>query len=102
MTYTVLPQDRGRYRLGPLSVDLSDPFALTRQRMEFDEPRRPAGDAGDRGPGESPDSASGPSFGASRARQLFRTGQEYYTMREYQEGDDLRRIHWASVARTGS
>jgi uncharacterized protein (DUF58 family) len=47
------------------------------------------------------DSPTGASFGASRARQLFRTGQEYYTMRAYQEGDDLRRIHWASVARTG-
>ncbi len=43
----------------------------------------------------------GPGAGSSRARQLFRTGEEYYTMRPYQEGDDLRRIHWASVARTG-
>jgi uncharacterized protein (DUF58 family) len=39
--------------------------------------------------------------GSARARQLLRTGEEYYTMRGYQEGDDLRRIHWPSVARTG-
>jgi uncharacterized protein (DUF58 family) len=31
----------------------------------------------------------------------MRTGEEYFTMRAYQEGDDLRRIHWPSVARTG-
>jgi uncharacterized protein (DUF58 family) len=31
----------------------------------------------------------------------LRTGEEYYTMRGYEEGDDLRRIHWPSVARTG-
>jgi Uncharacterized conserved protein (some members contain a von Willebrand factor type A (vWA) domain) len=101
VSYTVLPQMRGRYRLGPLIVDVCDPFALTRQRMEF---------AGQEDLLVTPEiedlevaaeSPTGASFGASRARQLFRTGQEYYTMRAYQEGDDLRRIHWASVARTG-
>jgi len=33
--------------------------------------------------------------------EALRTGEEYFTMRSYQEGDDLRRIHWPSVARTG-
>ena len=37
VTYTILPQARGRYQLGPLSVDVSDPFALVRQRLEFDD-----------------------------------------------------------------
>jgi uncharacterized protein (DUF58 family) len=50
----------------------------------------------------SPDPATGGTFGASRATQLFRTGEEFYTMRPYHEGDDLRRIHWPSVARTGA
>jgi uncharacterized protein (DUF58 family) len=101
VSYTVLPQQRGRYRLGPLSVDMCDPFALTHQRLVFDghdellvTPEIEDLDA-------SPSSSQGANFGASRARQLLRTGQEYYTMRAYQQGDDLRRIHWASVARTG-
>lgn len=101
VSYTVLPQARGRYRLGPLSADLSDPFALTRQRMEFDECEDLLVTPEIEDLGRSPDPGSGPSFGASRTRQLFRTGEEYYTMRPYQEGDDLRRLHWASVARTG-
>ena len=37
VTYTILPQTRGRYQLGPLSIDVSDPFALVRQPLEFDE-----------------------------------------------------------------
>ena len=102
VSYTVLPQTRGRYRLGPLSVDITDPFALTRQRLEFDERDEllvtPEIEDLLAPPPTAP---SGQSFGASRARQLFRTGEEYYTMRQYQEGDDLRRIHWPSVARTG-
>jgi uncharacterized protein (DUF58 family) len=100
-TYTLVPQSRGRYLLGPLVVDVSDPFALTRLRLEFDDRDELLVTPEIEDLGAAPDPSSGPSFGASRARQLFRTGQEYYTMREYQEGDDLRRIHWPSVARTG-
>jgi uncharacterized protein (DUF58 family) len=100
-TYTLVPQSRGRYLIGPLVVDVSDPFALSRLRLEFDEREELLVSPEIEDLGAAPDPASGPSFGASRARQLFRTGEEYYTMRAYQEGDDLRRIHWPSVARTG-
>jgi uncharacterized protein (DUF58 family) len=100
-SYTLVPQARGRYLLGPLIVNASDPFALSRQRLEFDDRDELLVTPEIEDLGTAPDPASGPSFGASRARQLFRTGEEYYTMRQYQEGDDLRRIHWPSVARTG-
>jgi uncharacterized protein (DUF58 family) len=100
-TYALVPQSRGRYVIGPLVVDVSDPFALSRLRLEFDEREELLVAPEIEDLGAAPDPASGPSFGASRARQLFRTGEEYYTMRSYQEGDDLRRIHWPSVARTG-
>ncbi|HVF09148.1 MAG TPA: DUF58 domain-containing protein [Actinomycetota bacterium] len=101
VSYTVMAQTRGRYRLGPLTIDVSDPFALTRQRLEFDELDELLVTPEIEDLAATPDPASGPSWGATRARQLFRTGEEYYTMRQYQEGDDLRRIHWPSVARTG-
>ena len=101
VAYTVLPQTRGRYRMGPLTIDVSDPFALTRQRLEFDEVDDLLVTPEIEDLVSAPDSGFGPSWGATRARQLFRTGEEYYTMRQYQLGDDLRRIHWPSVARTG-
>jgi len=101
VAYTVLPQTRGRYRLGPLAVDVCDPFALTRQRVEFDDHDDLLVTPEIEDLFAAPDSGLGPSWGATRARQLFRTGEEYYTMRAYQLGDDLRRIHWPSVARTG-
>jgi uncharacterized protein (DUF58 family) len=101
VTYTVLPQARGHYQLGPLSVDLADPFALTRQRLEFDERDELLVTPEIEDLSAAPDEAMGPSFGAMRTRQLFRSGEEYHALREYQQGDDLRRLHWASVARTG-
>jgi uncharacterized protein (DUF58 family) len=78
---------------------MSDPFALTRVRLEFrdrddlvvfPEVEPLSGPAG---------SQFGSSSGDSSSRHLFRTGDEFYTMREYVLGDDLRRIHWPSVAR---
>ena len=101
VAYSVLPQARGRYRLGPLALDVQDAFGLTRRRLEFDQVDELLVTPEIEDLARTPDPAFGPSVGDSRTRQLFRTGEEYYTMRQYQEGDDLRRIHWASVARTG-
>jgi len=101
VSYSVVPQHRGMYGIGPLTVDRTDAFGLSRRRVRIDgrdqlivtpeveDLRTPA------------DAASGSNIGSARARQLLRSGDEYYTMRGYQEGDDLRRIHWPSVARTG-
>jgi uncharacterized protein (DUF58 family) len=99
--YTLTPRQRGRYTLGPLTVDLSDPFALTRLRVEFDEREDlvVAPEVEDLAGG--PDSPFGLASGLALAKHLFRTGDEFYTMRPYVEGDDLRRIHWPSVARSG-
>ena len=98
--YSLTPRRRGRYTLGPLSVDLSDPFALTRLRVEFDEREdlvvAPEVETLTGGP----DSPFGMTSGLALAKHLFRTGDEFFTMRPYVEGDDLRRIHWPSVARS--
>ncbi|MEP7059366.1 MAG: DUF58 domain-containing protein [Actinomycetota bacterium] len=99
--YTVLPQSRGRFRIGPLSIDATDPFALTRKRLQFDERDELIVTPKVEDLRIPTEAASGRGFGNSRAMHLMRSGQEYYTMREYQTGDDLRRIHWPSVARTG-
>ncbi len=99
--YTLLPQSRGRYVLGPLSVDVTDPFALTRLRLEFDDRDQLIVTPEIEDLASTPSSPFGSNVGNSRAKHLFRTGEEFYTMRAYQEGDDLRRLHWPSVARTG-
>jgi uncharacterized protein (DUF58 family) len=101
VSYSMVPRRRGRYSVGPLAISISDPFGLARVRVqdpavndlvvypsiEDIEPWR----LGIRGAGA----------GESTVRQLFRSAAEFYTMREYVTGDDLRRIHWPSVARTG-
>ena len=101
VSYSVVCRTRGRYFIGPLVANVSDPFDLSRRRIEFpghqelvvypevEDLRSPRELVGGVGSGES------------TARQLFRTGDEFYTMRHYEIGDDLRRIHWRSTARTG-
>jgi uncharacterized protein (DUF58 family) len=100
-SYTLVPARRGRYTLGPLTIDLSDPFLLSKVRVEFDEREElvVAPEVEDLMGG--PNSPFGMTSGLAMARNLFRTGDEFYTMRPYVVGDDLRRIHWPSVARTG-
>jgi uncharacterized protein (DUF58 family) len=100
-SYSLVAHSRGRYTIGPLAIDVADPFALTRSRVEFagrDElvvtPDVEELETG-------PTSPFGHTSGLSLAKHLFRTGEEFFTMRAYQEGDDLRRIHWPSVARSG-
>jgi uncharacterized protein (DUF58 family) len=101
VSYSMVCRTRGRFTIGPLRMDLSDPFALTKVRLEFAERDDlvvfPEVEQLDR----APSSQYGSGAGESASRQLFRTAEEFYTMREYVLGDDLRRIHWPSVARRG-
>jgi uncharacterized protein (DUF58 family) len=41
-----------------------------------------------------------PAMQASRPEHSRRGGEDFYTLREYQRGDDLRRVHWPSSAKT--
>jgi uncharacterized protein (DUF58 family) len=101
VSYHLTPRRRGRYAVGPLSAWVADPFDLVRQRIEFGDRHDlvvyPAIE--DLGPAPSAVPVGG--AGESSTRQLFRTGDDFYTMRGYETGDDLRKIHWPSVARTG-
>jgi uncharacterized protein (DUF58 family) len=101
LSYSIVCRRRGLFQLGPLQLMFSDPFGLARApirtqaiselvvypEVEDIETWR----LGIQGAGA----------GESEARHLHRSAAEFYTMREYVTGDDLRRIHWPSVARTG-
>ena len=101
VAYSVMCRTRGRYHIGPLRIDISDPFALTKLRLEYPDRDELVvfPEVEELRAGLSSQFGSG--AGESASRHLFRTGEEFFTMREYQVGDDLRRIHWPSVARRG-
>lgn len=101
MGYTVRSDVRGRYILGPLTVRLSDPFGFVEVSRSFSTrtalvvtpviyPLPTTSLSGD---------WSG--TGDNRPRAFAAMGTEDITVREYRLGDDLRRVHWRSTARTG-
>ena len=102
--YRIPTRRRGRYRVGPLALAASDPFGLARRavpgvadsevlvRPRVHEIVAPVA-VGSRVAGES-------DVPASRAMPSD-LGDEFLTLREYELGDDLRRVHWKSTARTG-
>jgi uncharacterized protein (DUF58 family) len=92
---------RGRYQIGPLLVRLSDPFGLAQVTSEL---------AGTSEVVVHPrvESLPAPSLGGelasastTRVRHLFSQGDEFYTTRDYRDGDDLRKVHWRSSAKRG-
>ncbi len=100
-TYDVRPQLRGHHPLGPLAVAVRDPFGLTHRYVELggrDEivvlPRTvPLG--GTRPPG------TGIGAEGEIPHMVALHGEDDQSIREYRDGDDLRRIHWPATARAG-
>ncbi|HEX9712670.1 MAG TPA: DUF58 domain-containing protein [Actinomycetota bacterium] len=101
-SYRLHCRRRGAYKLGPLVVRWGDPIGLTQREMvlvpEFEvliHPNiesvssRPLTRQFEDPPIRPPVSKPWPS------------GLEFYGMREYQPGDDLRRIVWRATAKTG-
>jgi uncharacterized protein (DUF58 family) len=100
-SYSFVSRERGVYSIGPLAVTATDPFGLARTRAVTTAqselivyPRVEQLQPWKLG-------AQGAGSGESAVRHLQRTAADFYTMRPYVTGDDLRRIHWPSVARTG-
>lgn len=96
-----LPTDRrGVIGIGPLAIDVVDPFGLVRQRLEA-APRtdlivHPVVHPITALP--QPDGTD-PNTGADLTAPVSVSGDEFHALRPYVSGDDLRRIHWPSSAR---
>jgi uncharacterized protein (DUF58 family) len=99
LRYPVVGGRRGRFTIGPVRIRVRDPFGLVERTHHYTEtsalvvyPRIER--LSDR-------LAQGSHRGseASDVRRLINAGDEFYTMREYATGDDLRLVHWPSTAR---
>lgn len=100
VTYAVQAARRGRWPLGPLVVTRSDPFGVVRTSATLGEQAEvsvwpavvPLPTPGDVLVGE-PDRVA---LGARTP------STDDASLRDYREGDDLRRVHWSSSARKGA
>src|SRR6266508_4594195 len=101
VSYSVVCRRRGRFTVGPLSIGIVDPFGLARVRTQTRETNELIVYPEVEDISVAHLALQGAGAGESAVRHLHRTAAEFYTMREYVTGDDLRRIHWPSVARTG-
>lgn len=99
--YTVRSHLRGRYQLGPLGVQVQDPFGLATRNAVLEG----SADLVVRPPvvplGSSSQPSSGVGSEGEQAHLIALYGEDDVTVREYRDGDDLRHIHWPSTARTG-
>ena len=101
VSYPVTSDVRGRFRVGPLSVRLTDPFGLCELTRSFATTAElvvtpavtalPAVRLGG-------DWAGG---GEAASRSVSSSGTDDAATREYRHGDDLRKVHWRSTARVG-
>lgn len=101
VAYRIVPTKRGRFEIGPGSTIITDPFGLARAP---DRPLAkssllvfPAFEALLPMAAASPHSLEG----APRPMAPTGTGDDFFTMREYQPGDDVKKIHWRTTARQG-
>jgi len=102
VSYTVKSDVRGLYQVGPLMLTVADPFGLVETSRTFARSQHllvtprvyklPAVRLG----------ADRAGSGENRPRAIASAGEEDATVREYRDGDDLRRVHWRSTARRGS
>lgn len=95
------PSARGRYPLGPLTATLVDPFGLAEVTASLAAPEHVIVYPRIERLGASGPPAERAGTGLAAVSRLAPSGDEFYAVREYESGDDLRKIHWRSVARTG-
>lgn len=100
-SYRVTCSPRGVYRVGPARGHVSDPLGLAELPVRASAlDRIVVYPAVERLSGFPQVSGRDPVVHAARPEHNQRGGEDFYTLREYNRGDDLRRIHWPSSAKT--
>ena len=98
--YEVLCRPRGVYRVGPSLVSVADPLGfaeattnagLIDRLVVYPKVEDLQGVPTGRGQDQTTNT--------SRANFWHTGGEDFFTLREYQHGDDLRKVHWPSSAR---
>ena len=102
VTYRIPGLGRGSYTVGPLRLRLTDPFGMIDLTRSFTATStfmvRPVVD-------QLPGHALPRSWDAGEnagSHSIGTHGADDASTREYRQGDDLRKIHWRSTARTGA
>jgi uncharacterized protein (DUF58 family) len=99
--YDFVPPRRGRFPIGPLIVELSDPFALARSEVVVGDTEVitviPALE--ELGHGGLTVTADDGSASVQRLRALG--GDDDVMTRSYRTGDAIRRVHWRASAHRG-
>jgi uncharacterized protein (DUF58 family) len=97
--YRLPADERGILTIGPLEVVLADPFGLTEVALpgagiseltvfpHIDQIAPVPHTTGD-----------DPHGGADHPNSFGRNGEDFYALRHYVVGDDLRRVHWPATA----
>ncbi len=98
--YEVVCRPRGVYRVGPTEVHIRDPFGMAESGGRAGRiDRLVVYPAVERLDGLPVVRGQDPNVATSRARFSQTGGEDFFTMREYQQGDDLRRVHWPTSAK---
>lgn len=99
LRYPVRPVVRGHHQLGPLRATITDPFGLTEFERELHGntrlvavPRVEALTGNPSGAGTGGDEDGNVRLHAGQ-------GEPDVIVRQYRQGDDLRKVHWRSTAR---
>ena len=99
-SYRLPTERRGIHRVGPLEVVVGDAFGLVRSATEAAEAVEvtvlPRIDQIEPVPFTV---GHDPLAGSLQPNALGRAGDDFYALRPYVVGDDLRQIHWPSTAR---
>ena len=98
--YSLPGERRGVLRVGPLEVRITDPFGLA----ALSTPGAPVTDltvwpAVDQVLALPQTSGDHTDVAADHPSSLSATGDDFYALRPYADGDDLRRVHWRASAK---
>jgi uncharacterized protein (DUF58 family) len=99
-TYRLPTERRGILRVGPLSVQVTDPFGLASvSAMAAAQVELTVWPAIDDVPPVPHTTGDDPHGGTDHPNALTSAGEDFYALRAYVMGDDLRHVHWRSTAR---